>query len=72
MTAPPVVAWLDIGSRVGLCPSCIHPAQARNPGASDLIPVTAEEADGKGCAECGEPLAAARGSAAELMLRSPW
>lgn len=51
------VAWLDIGSRVGLCPIHVLSVQARNPLAFDLVPVPVAGALGKACAECGSPLA---------------
>jgi len=55
--APVTVAWLDIGSRTGVCPRCIPGGVARNALACDLLPVDAAEAAGKACVECNEPLA---------------
>ncbi len=64
------VAWMDQGDRVGLCPRCIPGAVARNAAICDLTPVDAKQAAGKGCAECGEPLAARPGYGAHAMLES--
>jgi len=61
MTVP--VAWLDNGDRVGVCPRCIVGVMAENPGASDLRMVTVDEARGKACVKCNQPLAYEPGTA---------
>ncbi len=50
------VAWMDQGDRVGLCRDAFPVLSLSNAAACDLVPVDAEQAAGKGCAECGESL----------------
>lgn len=64
-----VVAWMDIGDQIGVCPRCVPGEIARHPAVFDVVPVTVTEAHGIACAECGEPLVGDARVGAEVLVQ---